>query len=328
MKIKNKLAILIVSVMILSFLTCCSNKDNEVKNIGILQLIQHEALDKSNSGFIEGLKEKGYLDGDNIKIEQQNANGKQDVANQIASQFASDKKDLIFAIATPSAQAAYNASKEIPIVFTAITDPVDAQIAKSLDSSGTNVTGTSDRVDVEEELKLLKQVVPDVKTLGFIYTTSEANSVSQLNELKSLAPKYNLTIKEIGIANINEINQNLTTDVDNIDALYAPTDNNVAASYALVGDICVKHNKPIIAAEPAAVSVGALICKGIDYYELGKMAGYKAAEVLDGIKPSEIKIEAMKDLKITVNTDVAKKLNITIPEEIEKNSTKVTGGIN
>ena len=107
MKIKNKLAILIVSVMILSFLTCCSNKDNEVKNIGILQLIQHEALDKSNSGFIEGLKEKGYLDGDNIKIEQQNANGKQDVANQIASQFASDKKDLIFAIATPSAQAAY-----------------------------------------------------------------------------------------------------------------------------------------------------------------------------------------------------------------------------
>jgi putative ABC transport system substrate-binding protein len=326
---KKKIAMLLVGLIAVSaFVGCESSSKEEMKEIGILQLIQHSALDKANEGFIAGLKEKGYEDGKNIKIDQQNASGKIDTANQIAGQFVSSKKDLIFAIATPAVQASYNATKDIPTVFTAVTDPVDAGVAKDWKSSGTNVTGTSDKVSIDEQLALFKQLLPNAKTLGFIYTTSEINSINQLKELKELATKYDLTIKEIGIANINEINQNLTSAIGSVDGLYAPTDNNVAASYSLVGDICVKNNIAIIGAEPAVVEQGGLVSKGIDYYELGKMAGYKAAEILDGKNPSDIQIETMKELAITINTDVAKKLNITIPEDIDKVAKKVTGGVN
>lgn len=326
---KKKISMLLGGILTLSALVGCgSNSTADVKEIGVLQLVQHTALDQSNEGFIAGLKEKGYEDGKNIKIDQQNANGKIDVANQIAGQFVSNKKDLIFAIATPAVQASYNATKDIPIVFTAVTDPVDAEIAKDWKSSGYNTTGTSDKVSIDEQLELFKKLVPDAKTMGFIYTTSEINSINQLKEIKDLAPKYGLTIKEIGIANINEINQNLSSVINSIDSLYAPTDNNVAASYSLVGDICVKNSKPIIGAEPAVVEQGGLVSKGIDYYELGKVAGYKAAEILDGKKPADIEIEAMKELAITINTDVAKKLNITIPEDIDKVAKKITGGVN
>lgn len=329
---KKKIALLLCGFLAVSGLVGCSSSDtdkkDENKKIGIVQFIQHGALDDANRGFIDALKEKGYEDGKNITIDQQNAQGKIDVSAQITGQFVSDKKDLIFAVATPTAQAAYNATKDIPIVFTAVTDPVDAEIVKGLKSSGNNVTGTIDKVSIDEQLEMFKKVMPDCKTLGFIYTTSEANSVNQLKELKEVAPKYDLVIKEIGVANINEINQNLTAQIGSIDALYAPTDNNVAASYELVGQICVKNNKPILGAEPAVVEKGGLISKGLDYYTLGKMAGYKAVEILEGKKPQDIEIEAMKELAITINTDVAKKLNITIPEDIMKVAKIVTGGVN
>jgi len=326
---KKKIAVLLGGLIAASALVGCgSSSKDDVKEIGILQLIQHDALDRTNEGFIAGLKEKGYEDGKNIKIEQQNASGKIDTANQIAGQFVSSKKDLIFAIATPSAQATYNATKDIPTVFSAVTDPVDAGIAKDWKSSGNNVTGTSDKVSIDEQLAVFKKLIPNAKTLGFIYSTSEINSINQLKELKDLASKYDLTIKEIGVANINEINQNLSSVIGSVDGLYAPTDNNVAASYSLVADICLKNNKAIIGAESAIVEKGGLVSKGIDYYELGKLAGYKAAEILDGKKPADIEIETMKEFTITINTDVAKKLNITIPEDIDKMAKKVTGGVN
>lgn len=325
---KKKIALLLSGLFTLSMLFGCSTSGDEVKQVGIVQIIQHPALDAANKGFIDGLKEKGYEEGKNLKIDNQNAQGKIDVAQQIAGQFVSSNKDLIFSIATPTTQACLNATSNIPIVFSAVTDPVADGIVKALDNSGNNATGTSDKVNIEEQLELLKKVIPNVKTLGFVYTTSETNSVNQLNELKALAPKYDLTIKEIGVANINEINQNLANAAGSIDALYAPTDNNVAASYDLVAKICLDKKVPVIGAEPAVVEKGGLICKGIDYYELGKMAGYKAAEIFNGKKPSEIPSETMKELKITINTDTAKKLNITIPEDIDKIATKVTGGVN
>lgn len=323
---KKKVAILVSLAVAISSLVGCSGK-SDLKKVGIIQYIQHTALDASNEGFVEALKEKGYEEGKNIEIEQQNAQGKVDVCQQLAGQFVTGQKDLIFAIATPTAQAALNATKNIPIVFTSVTDPVEAGLTKSLKSSGANITGTSDKVDIEEQLELFKKVVPNAKKMGVIYTTSEANSINQVNELKELAPKFNLEIKEIGIANINEINQNLNNAISSIDCLYVPTDNNVAASYALVGDICVKNNLPAVAAEPAIVEKGGLMSKGINYKELGKMAGYKAAEILDGKNPSDIEIEAMKELELTINTDVAKKLNIEIPKDLEATAKKVTGGV-
>ena len=329
---KKKIALLLCGLLSASLLVGCggeteNEKETSKKKVGIIQLIQHDALDQANKGFIDGLAEKGYKDGENIEIEQQNASGKQDTAQQIAGQFVSAKKDLIFAIATPTAQACYNATKDIPIVFSAVTDPVKDGLAKDLKSSGCNTTGTSDMANIDEQLALLKEVLPDAKTLGVVYTTSETNSVNQVNELETLASKYKLTIKKIGVANINEINQVLSNSMGDIDVLYAPTDNNVAASYELVAQIALKANKPVMGAEPAVVEKGGLISKGIDYYELGKMAGYKAAEILDGKNTQDIEIETMKELAITVNTDVAKKLGITIPQNILDSAKKVTGGV-
>jgi len=334
---KRKLAIILCTVLVGGVLVGCgksatdSNKGTtasaEVKNIGVVQIVQHDALDAANKGFVDGLKEKGYEEGKNIKIEQQNAQGDMANAQTITKQFADSKKDLIFAIATPSAQAAYNATKDIPIVFTAVTDPVKAEIAKDWKSSGTNVTGTSDKVPVDKQIELLKQLIPNAKTVGVIYNTSETNSVVQVDELKAAAEKQGLAVKEIGVTNVNEINQNLASALGQIDVLYTPTDNTVASGYALVGKLCLEKNVPIIGAEEAIVTKGGLASIGIDYYKLGKEAGLKAAEVLGGKKPSEVEITTLSEMSFTINTDVAKKLNITIPADIESKAKKVTGGV-
>lgn len=234
---------------------------------------------------------------------------------------------MIFAIATPAAQAAYNSTKDIPIIFTAVTDPVKAEIAKDWKSSGTNVTGTSDKVPVDKQIELLKKLIPNAKTVGVIYNTSETNSVIQVDELKAAAEKQGLAVKEVGVTNVNEINQNLASALGQIDVLYTLTDNTVASGYALVGKLCLEKNIPIIGAEEAVVTKGGLASIGIDYYKLGKEAGAKAAEVLDGKKPSEVEITTLSEMSFTINTDVAKKLNITIPSDIEANAKKVTGGI-
>lgn len=334
---KRKLALLLCTVLVGGILGGCGNSGTDsskgstssaqVKNIGILQLVQHDALDAANKGFVDALKEKGFEDGKNIKIEQQNAQGDQGNAQTIAKQFADSKKDLIFAIATPAVQAAYNATKDIPIVFTAVTDPVKAEVAKDWKSSGTNVTGTSDKVPVDKQVELLKKLLPNAKTVGVIYNTSETNSVIQVNELKAAAEKQGLAVKEVGVTNVNEINQNLTNSLGEMDVLYTPTDNTVASGYSLIGKLCLDKNVPIIGAEEAVVSKGGLASIGIDYYKLGKEAGEKAADVLNGKKPSDVEITTLSEMSFTINSDVAKKLNITIPKEIDDNAKKVTGGV-
>ncbi len=334
---KRKLAMLLCTVLVGGIFVGCgksttdsngaSSTKTDVKNIGVVQLVQHDALDSANKGFVDGLKEKGYEEGKNIKIEQQNAQGEIANAQTISKQFVDAKKDLIFAIATPAAQAAYNSTKDIPIIFTAVTDPVKAEIAKDWTSSGTNVTGTSDKVPVDEQIDLLKKLLPNAKTVGVIYNTSETNSVIQVDEFKSAAEKQNLTVKEIGVTNVNEINQNLASALSGIDALYTPTDNTVASGYALVGKLCLDKNVPIIGAEEAIVTKGGLASIGIDYYKLGKEAGSKAADVLDGKKPSDVKISTLSEMSFTINTDVAKKLNVTVPTDIDSKAKKVTGGV-
>ena len=342
---KKKLTLILSGILIVAGLVSCaktsssnenektrdvSKNSNEVKEmytIGINQLVQHDALDASREGFIEGLKEKGFEEGKNLKIDYQNAQGDIAIAKTISDQFVTSKVDMIFAIATSSLQASYNATKDIPIVFTAVTDPIGAGVAESWESSGTNVTGTSDMVSMEKQLSLLTTLVPDIKTLGVIYNSSEANSLAQVQELKKEVEKNAIDIKEISVTTVNEINQNLNAAIGSIDALYAPTDNTVASAYDLVGNICVNKNIPILCGEEAGVSKGGLCSIGIDYFKLGKEAGYKAAEILNGTKPSDIEISTLSDMSITINTDVAEKLNITIPEDIDTKANKVTGGV-
>ena len=342
---KKKLTLILSGILIVAGLVSCaktsssnenektrdvSKNSNEVKEmytIGINQLVQHDALDASREGFIEGLKEKGFEEGKNLKIDYQNAQGDIAIAKTISDQFVTSKVDMIFAIATSSLQASYNATKDIPIVFTAVTDPIGAGVAESWESSGTNVTGTSDMVSMEKQLSLLTTLVPDIKTLGVIYNSSEANSLAQVQELKKEAEKNAIDIKEISVTTVNEINQNLNAAIGSIDALYAPTDNTVASAYDLVGNICVNKNIPILCGEEAGVSKGGLCSIGIDYFKLGKEAGYKAAEILNGAKPEDIEISTLSDMSITINTEVAEKLNITITEDINTKANKVTGGV-
>ena len=343
---KKKLALILSGLLVMTGLMSCSNTNMEEKEgsttessenvesdgktytIGVNQLVQHDALDASREGFIEGLKEKGFEEGKNLKIDYQNAQGDMAIAKTISDQFVTSKVDMIFAIATSSLQASYNATKDIPIVFTAVTDPIDAGVANSWESSGTNVTGTSDMVSMEEQLDLLTELVPDIKTLGVIYNSSEANSLAQVQELKKEAEKRNIDIKEISVTTVNEINQNLSAALGSIDALYAPTDNTVASAYDLVGNLCINKNIPILCGEEAGVSKGGLCSIGIDYFKLGKEAGYKAAEILNGKAPSDIEISTLSDMSITINTDVVEKLNITVPDDINSKATKVTGGVN
>ncbi|KLE16509.1 ABC transporter substrate-binding protein [Clostridium sp. C8] len=332
---KKKISLILISLLTVSnLLGCEKTKDSASVNeetkirIGVNQLVQHPALDSAREGFIEGLKEKGYEDNKNISIDYQNAQGDTATSQTIAQKFVADKKDLILAIATPAAQAVYNATKDIPTVFTAVTDPIAAEIAKDWRSSGTNLTGVSDMVPVDKQLELLLKLKPDVKTIGVIYNTSEANSEVQVEALKKEAEKVNLKVKEIGITNVNEINQNLTSAIKDIDALYTPTDNTVASAYDLVGQIAIKNNIPILGADEAVVSKGGLCSIGIDYFKLGKETAYKAVEILEGKKPNEIEITTLSDMNITINTDVATKLNIEIPSDLDEKSNKVTGGVN
>lgn len=325
---KKKVALILCALVAVSSFVACTKKEGDKKKIGISQIVEHPALDSARKGFIDGLKEKGFEEGKNLEVDYQNAQGDIATTQTIAQGFVSNKKDLVLAIATPSAQSAYNATKDIPIVFTAVTDPVVAGIVKDVKSTGTNVTGTSDNVSIADQLKVLQKVLPNAKTIGVIYTTSEANSGVQVKALKEEAAKLGLQVKEAGAATSNDIDQSLNSILGSIDVLYTPTDNNVAAAYDLVGKRALEKNVPIFGAESAIVAKGGLITAGIDYYKLGKEAGYQAAEILNGKKPSEIPVGFQTDLQTTINTDVAKKLGITIPADIEKSAEKVTGGVN
>lgn len=314
----KKLVAAALVVASLAVAGCSSAKDDGKVTIGITQIVVHDALDAARKGFLDALKEGGYEEGKNLVIDYKNAQGDPQTAQSIAKDFVTNKVDMIFAIATPTAQAAYNSTKEIPIVITAVTDPVDAGIAKALDKSGTNVTGTSDDVPIGPQLDLIIKIIPSVKTLGVVYNTSEANSVLQVKRLKEAAAKVGLAVEEAGVTNVNEMNQVMPVLLSKVDALYIPTDNTVASAYALVNKLALEKKIPVFAAEDAGVTAGALLSAGIDYYQLGKEAGQKAIEVLKGKAPTDIAITTIANPTITINKATADALGITIPEDILK----------
>ena len=335
---KKKVLILTTGLLIASILGGCAGtvatnseqklKDKKVIKIGITQIVEHPALDAARKGFIEALKSKGYEDGKNIEIDFQNAQGDMPTTQTIAQNFVSQKQDLIFAVATPSAQAAYNATKDIPILITAVTDPVNAGLAKSLDNSGTNVTGTSDNVPIEKHFELLKKLVPKATKVGIVYNTSESNSQIQVDNAKRAAKDFGLEIITAGVTNVNEVQQSLSSIIGKIDVLYVPTDNTVVSAMPLIADACFKKNLPIIGSEKGTITQGGLATVGIDYTKLGFQTGLMAVEVIEGKKPSEIPITMLQEMQLVINEDAAKKLNIKIPQDLDAKAEKVTGGVN
>jgi putative ABC transport system substrate-binding protein len=293
-----------------------SNQDSELIKIGIVQIAEHPALDGAREGFIEALKEKGFVDGEKIKIDYQNAQGDMSVAKTIADKFVTDKVDLVLAVATQAAQAMANASSDIPILVTAITDPVDAGLVDSLEEPGRNVTGTSDLTPVKSQLELLKQLVPDVKNVGVLYNAGEANSVIQVDIAKQAAQELGLTIVEGTVANVSEVNQVAQSVAKKVDALYVPTDNTVASAIQAVVQVAEEQKLPLICGEEAHVDNGGLATRGINYFELGKQTGEMAVEVLNGKKPAELAVQFQSNTELVINLKAAERIGLTIPQEI------------
>lgn len=304
---------------------CTQSSNSEVKTIGILQYMEHAALDASYEGFIAALEDNGYIDGGTIQINFKNAQGDIPTTQTIAKQFVSTDVDLIFAIATGAAQAAYNATKDIPIVITAVTDPVAAGIVQSWDLSGTNVTGTSDLTPVAKQMELIKELVPNTKTIGVIYTTSEVNSQVQVAMAKEAAHHLGFEIIEVGITSVNDIPMAISSIVDKIDVLYTPTDNLIASSMPVLWNTCIEKKIPIFTGEEGMTLSGGIATEGIDYYQLGYETGLMAVEVLEGKDPSTMPIQTLENTTFIINKKNADMIGLTIPEEILSQAEIVEG---
>ena len=302
-----------------------SNENENVKEIGIIQLTEHEALNLSCSGFRDALSDNGYKDGENIKIDYQNAQNDQSNLKTISQKFVTDKKDLILAIATPAAQSVAAETTEIPILITAVTDPAASKLVKSNEKPDTNVTGTSDLTPIKEQLELLKQLVPDAKKIAIVYSSGEANSVLQADIAEAEADNLGIATERRTVTSTNDVAQVMeSVAAGGFDAVYIPTDNTLASSMPLVASILNEAKIPVIAGEESLVEAGALASVGIDYYKLGYKTGEMAIEILAGkTKPQDMPIQYLENPELLINEETAAKIGMTIPSDIMENATKV-----
>ncbi len=283
--------------------------------IGIAQFAEHPSLDNCREGFIQGLKEAGYTEGDNVTFIVQNAQADMGLTQQIAQQMASEC-DLVCAIATPMAQAAVNACMDSgkPVIYTAVSDPVAAMLADDEGKSKLNVTGTCDLLPVEAQLKLIRAILPDAAKIGILYTTSETNSESQLKLYESLAPQYGFEIVASGISVGSDIPLAVDSLLPKVDCLTNLTDNTVVSYLASILDKANAAGKPIFGSEIEQVKNGCIASEGVEYIALGKQTGLMAAQVLEGAFGGDIPFFSSEGGDMCYNPDVAAALGITIPQ--------------
>ena len=315
-----KKTIIAVSVLcaVLMGITGCSKSGEKKIKIGIIQLVEHPALDKNYQGFVDGLAEAGFVDKKNIVIDYQNAQGEQANCVTIAEKFVNDRDDLIFAIATPAAQAVANLTQDIPILVSSVTDPESAKLVKSNDAPGGNVTGTSDLTPCAAQMKLLKQLVPSAKTVGMLYCSSEQNSYFQIALAKKACDELGLSYIDATVSNSNEIQQVTQSLCGKVDVIYSPTDNMIAAGMALVAQVANENGIPTIVGEEGMVNAGGLATYGINYYELGKQTAKMAVEILEGKNtPAKMPIQYLASCDLKVNEETAKILGIKIPADLK-----------
>lgn len=322
-KMKKRTAAAVLSVvMAMAVMTGCGKEASTAKNgyrIGISQFAEHGSLDNCRKGFLEGLKEEGIEEGKNLTIDYKNAAADMGTASQIAGSFVSDKADMICGIATPSAQSAYNAAMDtgIPVIFTAVTDPKAAELSDKEGNPVGEVTGTSDKLPIEEQLAMIRRVLPDAKKIGIIYTTSEANSVSAIKEYKEKAGNYGFEIVEKGITNTSEVALAAEDILTRVDCLTNLTDNTVVNSLPAILDKANAAKIPVFGSEIEQVKKGCLAAEGLDYIALGKETGKMAAQILKGEKKaSEMHFETITEASLYLNKKVAENLGITLEKAL------------
>ncbi|HHY63477.1 MAG TPA: ABC transporter substrate-binding protein [Clostridiaceae bacterium] len=311
------LAILIAIVVSVVFSGCSGGKKNQV--IGIIQYMEHVALDSARQGFIDALKDNGYIEGQNITFDYQNAQGDQTNLSSISDRFISSNVDLVLAIATPAAQSIAGKTDKIPILGTAITDYVDARLALSNEKPGLNVSGTTDMNPIKEQIELLVKLVPDAKTVGVLYTSSEDNSVLQARIAREYIEQMGLKYVEMTVSNSNDVQQATQSIVEKCDAIYIPTDNTFATAMPTVYGVTSKSRTPVICGEAGMVETGGLATLGINYYDLGYQTGLMAIKVLKGeAKPADMPIEKATKFDFAINGTVAEEIGLEIPEDLKQ----------
>ncbi|HEM3698430.1 TPA: ABC transporter substrate-binding protein [Streptococcus suis] len=312
-KLVKKMATISVASMGLITLAACSSSSeqasSDVVKVGVLQYMEHESLTAAREGFVAELEANGYKEGEKLVLDYQNAQGDQANLQTISEQLI-DGNDIVLAIATPSAQSLATVSTETPIVFTAVTDPLSADLVESIEKPGGLLTGTSDQAPIGKQVELLGQAVPDAKTVGILYTTSERNSEVQVEQAKELLEKAGYKVVVKGITSTNEVQDATTSLMKDVDALFIPTDNTVASTMTMIGELSVEHKVPVIGGSTDMVDEGGLLTYGTNYEALGRQTAKMAIKIIEGANVSETAVEYPETVSLHVNEEMAQKLGI------------------
>ena len=318
MKVVRKLLapLLVVGILLTSLISLHqlkADKKKDVFRIGISQFITHQSLDATREGFVDELDKQGYVEGKNIEIDLQNAQGEQRNLKTISQQLA-ESSDVVLAIATPSAQSLANTTQTTPVVFSAVTDPVSAKLVESREHPGGNVTGTSDQSSdaISTQINLIKKVLPKAKTIGILYTQSEPNSVVQKDEAKRLLEEKGFTVVEKTILDSNNVKAAAESLMAEVDMVFVPTDNIISSTMETVKQVSIKHKVPVFGGSTEMIAVGGLYNYGTNYEELGRQTARMLIRVLKGEKPENIAVELPEKLELHTNQEMADALGIDI----------------
>ncbi len=290
------------------------------KTVAVTAIVEHPALDAVRDGVRDELKAAGFENGKGLKFEYQSAQGNTGTAAQIARKYVGDKPNAIVAIATPSAQAMVAATKDIPVVYSAVTDPVAAKLVKTWEASGTNVTGVSDMSPLTKHLELIRKVAPNAKRVGVVYSPGEANSVAIVDALKKAAPAAGFVLVEASAARSIDVASAAQSLVGKADVIYAPTDNNVMSAFEGIVKVAQASKIPVVAADTDAVKRGAVAALGLNYYDIGRQTGKVVVRILNGEQPGQIASQTSSTFELHVNPAAAQKQGVTLSDELVKSA--------
>lgn len=305
-------------VTLLSSLSVAAFSQEKIQNVAITAIVEHPALDSIRKGVVDELAREGFVDGKNIKIDYQSAQGSTATAAQIARKFVGDKADIIIPITTPSAQPVVAATRSIPIVFSGVTDPVAAKLVKSWEPSGTNVTGISDHKPIAPQVKLIQTLVPNLSAVGYVYSAGEVNSAIVLEELKAEAEKQGLKVVPVAVQRSADIGTAARSLNGKVQAIYISEDNAVVSAYEALHKAALEAKIPVIAADRDTVARGAIAAYAVNQYDIGVATGKSAARVLRGEKAGSIPTQEVNQMELSINAKTAKELGVNVPEALLK----------
>ncbi|CYW72327.1 tryptophan ABC transporter substrate-binding protein [Streptococcus suis] len=330
LKNKNLLATIIaLTVMVIAALFLTQKEQNNSSNstekvkIGVLQFVTHDSLDEIYKGIKAGLEEGGYSTTDNLEIDFMNAEGDQSQVQTMSKKLVENGNELLIGIATPAAQGLANATTELPIIMGAVTDPVGANLVTDLKNPGGNITGVSDQTPVADAVSLIKEITPDAKTIGVLYSSNEDNSKIQVAEFKTAAEEAGYTVLEYAVASSNEIAATVEVASSKADVLFTPVDNTVASAFSTVVSVANKTKTPIFTSVEDMVEGGGIASVTLSQYDLGVATGKMAAKILDGANPADTPVQIFNEGTVVVNQKVAKELGITLSDDVISKASKV-----